>query len=67
MITFYENLRTGISIFEQDGELFRMQSGDIEKLNFKQFIREIDIKPEVEPSVKREIIIDAAKVVGMFV
>ena len=67
MRTFYENEQTGTCIFEQDRELYKIQSGETTKLNFREFIREIDIKPEVEPQVKRETILDAARIVGMFV
>ena len=67
MITFYQNDETGIYIFEHARELYKIQCGDVTKLDFKQFIREIDIKPELEPSVKREIIVNAGKIVGMLV
>jgi len=61
MYWIYRNVDTNCYIFCTQQELYRLDNNGLKPLTFKQFVREIDIKVDIEPKVKENIIMFMAR------
>ncbi len=61
----YKNDKKNFYIFCTQGEIYVLGDFGLKILTFQQFVREIDIKPDIPPKDKESMIIFVAKYIGI--